>query len=63
MDLGGIGWGLQTVIGVLLLSAVLLWVLFRNRSTPEEDERTEEATHRLYEEEDAEHGHEDDDVP
>lgn len=64
MDLGGISWGLQTIIGAAILAAVLLWVLLRNREvTPEEKQRTEEATRKLYEEEDREHGHESDDMP
>jgi protein-S-isoprenylcysteine O-methyltransferase Ste14 len=56
MDLGGLGWGLQTIIGGFLLFAVLLWAMLRNRkSTPEEVDRTERATRDLYREEDAAH--------
>lgn len=64
MDLGGIGWGLQTIIGAAVLAGVLLWLVLRNRNaTPEEQQRTEEETRKLYEEEDREHGHESDDMP
>lgn len=64
MDLGGIGWGLQTIIGATILAAVLLWLVLRNRKvTPEEKQRTEEGTRKVYEEEDREHGHESDDMP
>ena len=64
MDLGGIGWGLQTIIGAAILAAVLLWLVLRNREiSPEDKRRTDEGTRKLYEEEDREHGHESDDVP
>ena len=56
MDLGGMGWGLQTIIGGFLLAAVIAWAALRNRkSTPDEIERTERATRELYKEEDAAH--------
>ena len=63
MDLGGLSWGLQTIIGVALLAAILLWAVLRNKSSAEDEQHTEDATRRLYEEEDAEHGHESDDMP
>ena len=64
MDLGGAGWAIMNIIGPLLLAAVILWALLRNRkSTPREDERTEEATRELYREEDRAHRGENDDVP
>jgi cytochrome c-type biogenesis protein CcmH/NrfF len=49
-------WALATLVGPILLGAILLWALLRNRKreTPEEVARTEAATHRLYEEEDRE---------
>ncbi len=56
MDLGGGSWGIITIIGPLLLAAVLAWALLRNRkSKPEEIDRTEAATRELYREEDAAH--------
>jgi hypothetical protein len=56
MDLGGLSWSLLTIVGPILLFAVILWATLKNRkSTPEEIERTEAATHELYQEEDAAH--------
>jgi hypothetical protein len=50
MDLGGAGWGLQTIIGGLLLFAVLLWAVLRNRSSKIPRDRTERGTRRVYDE-------------
>lgn len=48
-------WGLITIIGPVLLGAVLIWALLRNRkTTPREDAHTEQATHDLYEQIDRE---------
>lgn len=64
MDLGGGSWGIITIIGPLLLAAVLLWAMLRNRkSRPDEIDRTEAGTRNLYREEDAAHRGEDDNVP
>jgi hypothetical protein len=52
MDAAGGSWGLITFIGPLLLAAVLLWVLLRNRKSRDRDVgRTEQATRDLYREE------------
>jgi hypothetical protein len=51
--MGGAGWFLQTVVGGLLLASVLLWAVLRNRKSPVDPERTERATHDLYDEEEA----------
>ena len=53
MDAGAFSWSLQTIVGVALLLAVLLWVLLRNRRSRSDEERTENSTRALYEEEDA----------
>jgi hypothetical protein len=53
MDMGGAGWGLQTVIFALILAAVLLWAVMRNKSSKIDKDRTERATHDLYEQEEA----------
>jgi hypothetical protein len=50
MDLGGAGWGLQTIIGGLLLVAVLAWAVLRNRSAKPPVDRTERGTGRVYDE-------------
>ncbi|HEX8240678.1 MAG TPA: hypothetical protein VF574_13145 [Allosphingosinicella sp.] len=52
MDLGGGNWAIVNIVGPLLLAAVLLWVLLRNRKTRRSDvERSEQATRDLYREE------------
>ena len=53
MDLGGAGWVLQTVVGALVLAAVLLWAVLRNKSSKVDKDRTERATHDLYDQEEA----------
>ena len=65
MDLGGFSWAIQTIIGALLLGAVIAWAMLRNKkkSRPSEIDRTERATKDLYREEDAAHRGEDDNVP
>jgi hypothetical protein len=64
MDAGGIGWGLQTIIGAAILAGVLLWVMLRNKkSSQAEVDRTEDATHELYREEEAARHDRDDRVP
>jgi FtsZ-interacting cell division protein ZipA len=63
MDSGGIGWGLQTIVGATILIAVLLWALIRNRRSKNDINRTEQATRELYEEEEAHRDAEDDKVP
>ena len=53
MDLGGTNRTL-IIIGVAVLVVVLLWAMLRKRGEPEAGiERTEQATARLYREEDA----------
>jgi hypothetical protein len=53
MDLGGAGWGLQTIIGALVLAAVLLWAVIRNKSSKVDKDRTERKTRDLYDQEEA----------
>jgi len=54
MDAGGFDWTLLTIVGPALLAIVILWALLRNRGTSRAArERTEDATHRLYEQEEA----------
>ena len=55
MDAGGFNWSLLTIVGPALLAVVILWALLRNRKTSRaERDRTEQATHDLYREEEAE---------
>jgi hypothetical protein len=53
MDLGGINVFMMEVVGVIILGAVILWVVLHTRSKGKKSspERTERATHELYEEE------------
>jgi hypothetical protein len=52
MDAGGGSWGIINIVGPLLLAAVLLWVLLRNRRTRRSDvDRSEQGTRDLYREE------------
>ena len=62
MDAGGGSWGIINFVGPLLLAAVLLWVLLRNRKarTRDMDNRAEQATRDLYREEDRVHRDDDD---
>ena len=56
MDGGGFSWSLLTILGPILLFAVLLWVVLKNRKPKRDDiDRTERATKELYREEDAAH--------
>ena len=55
MDGGGGMWSLLTIVSPLLLGAALVFALLKNRNpTPRDEARTEAATKRLYEQEDAE---------
>lgn len=63
MDAGGLSWSLLTVIGPLVLAAVILWAVLRNRTSRREKDRTEQATRDLYNAEDRAHRGEDDRVP
>jgi hypothetical protein len=52
MDLGGGNWAILNIVGPLLLAAVLLWALLRNRRSRKPDvDTTEQATRDLYREE------------
>jgi hypothetical protein len=54
MDEAGFDWTLLTIIGPALLAVVILFALLRNRSSRVSRDTTEQATRRLYEEEEAE---------
>lgn len=56
MDLGAFNWSLLTILGPILIFVVVLWAVLRNHKSKRADiERTEAATHELYQEEDAAH--------
>ena len=63
MDLGGFNWTLLTIVGAAALAAIIAWAALRNRSSQPRVEDSEEATRRLYEEEEREHHGESDHVP
>ncbi|WP_147414241.1 hypothetical protein [Sphingomonas gilva] len=50
---GGL-WGLLTILGPIVLAAVLIWAILRNRGNRRGIERTEDATRRNYAEQNAE---------
>ena len=41
-----------TILGALLLGAVILWAMLNNRQSPQSEQRTEDATRALYQEQD-----------
>ena len=51
MDLGGGSWGIINIVGPLLLAAVLLYALLRNRRSRVDVDRSEEATRDAYDRE------------
>ena len=52
MDWAGGNWAIINIVGPLLLAAVLVWALLRNRRARRGDnDRTEQATRDLYREE------------
>lgn len=54
MDGAGAGWSLITIIGPILLAAVILFAVIRNRQSSKASvRRTEAATRDLYQEQDA----------
>ncbi len=63
MDLGGLNWILITIVGAVVLAVVIAWAALRNRASRPTVEESDEATRRLYEEEEREHHGESDDVP
>ena len=63
MDFGGVNWAMLTIVGVVILAAVLIWASTRNRSSRGRIEDSEAATRRVYEEEDRDHRGESNNVP
>lgn len=43
-------YGLMTIVGPVLLLAVLAWAMLNNRTSRRQKQETEEATRRLYKE-------------
>ncbi len=63
MDMSGFNWILIGVVGVIALALVIAFARLRNRTPPAKAEDSEEATRRVYEEEEREHQGEADHVP
>ena len=62
MDLGGLSWITITVVGVAILAIVMAYAALRNKADAPPSAETEAATRKLYEEEEAAHHGESDDV-
>ncbi|MGQ0588811.1 MAG: hypothetical protein ACT4N8_04665 [Sphingosinicella sp.] len=62
MDLAGLNWTLITIVGAVVLAALIAFAALRNRADGDTS-GTEEATRRVYEEEEREHHGESDNVP
>ncbi len=52
MDTGGGIWSILTIVGPLLLLAVLAWVVMTNRRSRAAEQRTEQATRANYDRQD-----------
>lgn len=46
--MSGEWWSIMTIVGPVLLGIVLLWAVISNRRSRHERDRTEAATHNLY---------------
>ena len=57
MDLGAGSWAILNIVGPLLIVVVLAWAFLKNKKSKISMDRTERATHELYDEENA-HRHE-----
>jgi hypothetical protein len=63
MDISGFNWTLITIVGVIALGVIIAVAKLRNRTPPAKAEDSEEATRRVYEQEEREHRGESDHVP
>jgi hypothetical protein len=60
MDFGGFNWALLKFVGPIVLLAAIAWAILRNRASRRSETVTEDATRRLYREEDQRERHGDD---
>lgn len=60
MDFGGLNWSVLTIVGPLLLAAVIIVAILRNRVSKDVADRSEAGTRELYREEDRLHRNDDD---
>ena len=63
MDLGGFNWSLLTIVGPVVLLAVIAWAILRNRTSRASRAETEAATREVYRQEERAEGGEADRVP
>ena len=63
MDLGAGSWAILNIVGPLLIVLVLGWAFLKNKKNKGGIDRTEQATHELYDEENAHRHDRDDDKP
>jgi hypothetical protein len=61
MDLGGFNWAIMTIVGPILLAAVLLWAFLRNRRDRVDTDMSERATRDAYDAEEIKRREEDGD--
>lgn len=54
IDTAGGLWGIMTIVGPIVLGIVLIWAIFNNRTSKAQKQRTEEATRRVRDEQNAE---------
>ena len=50
MDFGGFNWSIMNIVGPVLLAAVLLWALLRNRGSRRDVDRSERGAADVYNE-------------
>ncbi|HEX8580559.1 MAG TPA: hypothetical protein VF655_13320 [Allosphingosinicella sp.] len=63
MDLGAGSWAILNIVGPLLIVLVLGWAFLKNKKNKGGIDRTERATHELYDEENAHRHDRDNDKP
>ena len=63
MDSGGFSWALLNIVGPIVLLAAIAWAVLRNRSSRGTKQESEDATRRVYDEEERAHRGESDNVP
>jgi FtsZ-interacting cell division protein ZipA len=54
IDSAGGLWGIMTIVGPIVLAAILLWAILNNRTSKAQKDRTEAATKRVRDEQNRE---------
>jgi hypothetical protein len=55
MDFGAFNWSMLVIVGPILLAVVIIIAVLRNRVSKEQADKTEAATHDVYDAEDRDH--------